>query len=83
MVLENDSEIHTLDENIFLYHVLRILLEDETDIQQPVSQKDDQKEVDIKRCIMQYLRVRNYLFHKSVQQKRLKGWIIFNRSIIE
>lgn len=79
LVLENDSEIHTLDENIFLYHVLRILLEAETDIQQPVSQKDDQKEVDIKRCIMQYLRVRNYLFHKSVQQKTIKGLDYFQQ----
>lgn len=79
LVLENDSEIHTLDENIFLYHVLGILLEAETDIQQPVSQKDDQKEVDIKRCIMQYLRVRNYLFHKSVQQKMIKGLDYFQQ----
>jgi hypothetical protein len=79
LVLENDIEIHTLDENIFLYHVLRILLEAETDIQQPVSQKDDQKEVDIKRCIMQYLRVRNYLFHKSVQQKTIKGLDYFQQ----
>ena len=79
LVLENDIEIHTLDENIFLYHVLRILLDDETDIQRPVRQKNGQYEIDIKRCIMQYLRVRNYLFHKSVQQKTIKGLDYFQQ----
>lgn len=59
-ILNEDSELHTTDENVFLYYALYMMMNEEI-------------EWDMKQCIMQYLRVRNYLFHVSVQQKTIKG----------
>ena len=58
--LAENVELHTFDENIFLYYALQILLDKNTN---PFTRK----------CIMQYLRIRNYLFRTSVQQKTIKG----------
>ena len=60
--MENDIEIHTLDENIFLYHVLRILLDDETDIQRPVRQKNGQYEST--RAFCSSVPLTNFIFSK-------------------
>lgn len=65
-VLGENAEIHTFDENIFLYNALyQLLREKET--------------VSVRRCVIQYLRVRNYLFHVSVQQKTIKGLDYFQQ----
>ena len=59
-VLKEDLNLHTLDENVFLYYALWELHKGKT--------------VDrLRKCVMQYLRIRNYLFHISVQQKTVKG----------
>ena len=65
-ILSEDSELHTTDENVFLYYALYMMINKE-------------KEWDMKQCIMQYLRVRNYLFHVSVQQKTIKGLDYFQQ----
>lgn len=67
LVLNEAEWIHTFDENIFLYHALYRMMNEN------VSWK-------IKQCIMQYLRVRNYLFHTSVQQKTIKGLDYFQQA---
>lgn len=66
-ILNEDPELHTTDEYIFLYHALYKMINEEL--------ADDMKQ-----CIMQYLRVRNYLFHVSVQQKTVKGLDYFQQA---
>lgn len=65
-ILQEDLTLHTFDENIFLYYALKELL-DERDI------------LGINQCIMQYLRIRNNIFHTSVQQKTIKGLDYFQQ----
>lgn len=65
-ILNEDSELHTIDENVFLYYALYMMINEEM-------------ERDMKQCMMQYLRVRNYLFHVSVQQKTIKGLDYFQQ----
>lgn len=65
-ILGENSMIHTFDEYIFLYYALTALLCKETSLY-------------IKKCIIQYLRIRNYLFHISVQQKTIKGLDYFQQ----
>lgn len=59
-ILNENQRLHTTDENVFLYYALYKMINNEID-------------QDLQKCIMQYLRVRNYLFHVSVQQKTIKG----------
>lgn len=65
-ILEKGRVLHTFDENVFLYYAMRCLLSD------ALGKKKRQ-------CIMQYLRVRNHLFHISVQQKTIKGLDYFQQ----
>lgn len=60
--------LHTLDENVFLYYALRDMIDHEG------NGGERQK------CIMQYLRFRNHLFHISVQQKTIKGLDYFQQA---
>lgn len=66
-VLQKDAELHTFDENIFLYHALNHFIDEKTSI-------------GIRQCIMQYLRIRGNLFHISVQQKTIKGLDYFQQT---
>ncbi len=65
-VLEGGKNLHTFDENVFLYHALQEML------MNPAEKRR-------KKFIMQYLRVRNYLFYVSVQQKTVKGLDYFQQ----
>ncbi len=65
-ILNEDSELHTMDENVFLYYALYMMM-------------NEKMTWDMKQCLMQYLRVRNYLFHVSVQQKTIKGLDYFQQ----
>lgn len=65
-ILNEDSDLHTIDENVFLYYALYMMV-------------NDKLTWDMKQCLMQYLRVRNYLFHVSVQQKTIKGLDYFQQ----
>lgn len=75
LILEPGSTINTLDENIFLYHALLRLMGKRQE-----EQNDEGENIDIKKYIMQYLRVRNYLFHISVQKKTVKGLDYFQQN---
>lgn len=66
IILSEDPSLHTFDENVFLYHALKKMHENDETPQ-------------LKQCIMQYLRIRNYLFHTSVQQKTIKGLDYFQQ----
>lgn len=66
-ILNENSGLHTTDENVFLYYALYRMMKDEMDD-------------DMKQCMMQYLRVRNHLFHVSVQQKTIKGLDYFQQA---
>lgn len=66
-ILNEKQGLHTTDENVFLYYALYKMIKDE------MSQR-------MKQCMMQYLRVRNYLFHVSVQQKTIKGLDYFQQA---
>lgn len=66
-ILNENTELHTIDENVFLYYALYMMIKDEIDR-------------DMKQCMMQYLRIRNYLFHVSVQQKTIKGLDYFQQA---
>ena len=65
-VFGESMNLHTFDENVFLYRALQVLLNKEADF-------------NIRQCIMQYLRIRNYLFRVSVQQKTIKGLDYFQQ----
>jgi len=65
-VMGEAPTLHTFDENVFLYHVLGRMYREEMSVRW-------------KRCVIQYLRVRNYLFHISVQQKTIKGLDYFQQ----
>lgn len=66
-ILNEDPGLYTTDENVFLYYALYMMI-------------NEKLESDMKKCIMQYLRVRNYLFHVSVQQKTIKGLDYFQQA---
>lgn len=66
-ILNENPGLHTTDENVFLYYALYRMMKDEMDD-------------GMKQCIMQYLRVRNHLFHVSVQQKTIKGLDYFQQA---
>lgn len=68
------QDLHTLDENIFLYYALQDMLDGEEQEAGEGKKKRRQK------SIMQYLRFRNYLFHISVQQKTIKGLDYFQQA---
>lgn len=65
-ILNEGSKLHTTDENVFLYYALYMMYEKKI-------------EGDLEQCLMQYLRIRNYLFHVSVQQKTTKGLDYFQQ----
>ncbi len=66
-VLNEDTCLHTFDENVFLYYALNRFVDEKTDFM-------------TRQCIMQYLRVRGNLFHISVQQKTIKGLDYFQQA---
>ena len=66
-IFEESQSLHTFDENIFLYHALQVF----------INGKEDN--LYIRQCIMQYMRIRNYLFRVSVQQKTIKGLDYFQQ----
>lgn len=66
-IAEDSVVVHTLDENIFLYYMLYEIY------------RQDSKKCLRKQCFLQYLRVRNFLFHVSVQQKTIKGLDYFQQ----
>lgn len=66
ILLKEDPKVHTFDENVFLYHAI-----------DGVYHKKMSE--DFGMCMMQYLRVRNYFFHESVQQKTIKGLDYFQQ----
>ena len=70
-ILNEDPWLHTTDENVFLYYALYMMINEKL---------EKNRDEDIKQCIMQYLRVRNYLFHVSVQQKTIKGLDYFQQA---
>lgn len=65
--LNEDAGLHTFDENIFLYHALKHFI-------------DKKAPVEIRQCIIQYLRIRGNVFHISVQQKTIKGLDYFQQA---
>jgi len=67
LVLGEDLNLHTFDENVFLYYVFN-------------DMEYENMAYDRSQCILQYLRVRNYLFHISVQQKTIKGLDYFQEA---
>lgn len=71
-ILEDRISIHTLTENIFLYDTFY-------DIYHLHKNCEDNENSFRKQCFLQYLRVRNYLFHVSVQQKTIKGLDYFQQ----
>lgn len=73
-IFEEDMNLHTLDENIFLYYALRDMVDYAENKDKEEEKKKRQK------SIMQYLRFRNYLFHISVQQKTIKGLDYFQQA---
>ena len=66
-VLGESDSIHTFDENIFLYHILERMYEKRL----PLC---------LRKCVIQYLRIRNYFFHVTVQQKTIKGLDYFQQA---
>lgn len=77
-ILGEDPDLHTLDENVFLYYALR-KIDDLEDINRIEDIERRKYTATQRKCIMQYLRVRNYLFHISVQQKTIKGLDYFQQ----
>lgn len=67
IVLNKQLDIHTFDENVFLYHAFGRLNQERLPKDQAV-------------CVMQYLRIRNYFFHITVQQKTIKGLDYFKQA---
>lgn len=67
-IFGEDMNLHTLDENVFLYYALSDMIHHKGNMGE--RQKG----------IMQYLRFRNYLFHISVQQKTIKGLDYFQQA---
>lgn len=66
-VLRENTQLHTFDENVFLYYALSHFLNSAAPLEH-------------KQCFMQYLRIRGYLFHVSVQQKTIKGLDYFQQA---
>lgn len=73
-VFGEDQNLHTLDENVFLYYALQDMMHCEE------SEDIEGKKKKRQKSIMQYLRFRNYLFHISVQQKTIKGLDYFQQA---
>ncbi len=66
LILDEDETLHTFDENVFLYYALNKLFKEKENIR-------------FKKYLLQYLRIRNYVFHTSVQQKTIKGLDYFTQ----
>ena len=67
IVLDERQDMHTFDEYVFLYHALGRMYRKSLPPDQEV-------------CVMQYLRIRNYFFHITVQQKTIKGLDYFQQA---
>ena len=67
-IFVEDSNLHTLDENVFLYYALSDLIHHKENMGKR------------QKSTMQYLRFRNHLFHTSVQQKTIKGLDYFQQA---
>lgn len=72
-IFGENLNLHTLDENVFLYYALQELRSGD-------GHGDREGQTKRRKIIMQYLRFRNYLFHISVQQKTIKGLDYFQQA---
>ncbi|WP_310604236.1 hypothetical protein [Anaerosporobacter sp.] len=62
-IFKVDNTIKTYDEIIFLYYAMKHFLSEEKSLEQKC----------INELIVQYLRIKNFVFNTSVQQKTIKG----------
>ena len=70
--------IHTSDETIFLFYGMKYLNE------KGVYRSEQSEKVNlVVRCILQYLRVKNYVFGCTVQKKNIRGLDYFQKEYYE
>lgn len=72
-IFEVSHDIHTSDENIFLFHAMKYIKEKEE------YSTASGRESKVIRCMLQYLRIKNYIFGCVVQKKTIRGLDYFQK----
>ena len=66
------AHVHTSDENVFLFYTMKYFKENVVDGSKPENRF-------ILKLILQYLRIRNYVFGRIVQKKTIRGLDYFQK----
>ena len=76
-IFQVPTGIHASDETIFLFYSMRYLNEHGKEGMEQAAGRGTH--VDVSRCILQYLRVKNYVFGCTVQKKSIRGLDYFQK----
>ena len=74
-------DLHTLDENIFLFYGMQYMERGRE--QFAVGEARQFMGINIEKCLLQYLRVKNYVFGCTVQKKSIHGLDYFQQEFYE
>lgn len=80
-IFQVPAGIHASDETVFLFYGMRYLKEHEKKETEQTAGKGAR--ADICRCILQYLRVKNYVFGCTVQKKTIRGLDYFQKEFYQ
>lgn len=67
-IFQVPENVHTSDETVFLFYTMKYLKEQGTN-----DIGKCEKKLAVIKCIFQYLRVKNYVFGRTVQKKTIRG----------
>ena len=73
------EQLHTSDESVFLFYGMKYLEEYRTAQEKQTTEKEEQ----VVKCLLQYLRVKNYVFGCTVQKKNVRGLDYFQKEYYE
>lgn len=74
-IFEASEQMHTLDEAIFLFHGMNYFRGYAHKQEEKISREEER----IVKCLLQYLRIKNYVFGCTVQKKNVRGLDYFQK----
>lgn len=80
-IFEVPADIHTSDENIFLFYGMRYM--NSRRECRPEEKQNLPMGIRIEKCLLQYLRVKNHIFGCIVQKKSIRGLDFFQKEYYE
>lgn len=76
-IFQVPAQVHTSDEHIFLFYGMKFLKE------QQEKEQAGEEEQRLLRYLLQYLRIKNYVFGRTVQKKTVRGLDYFQKEFYQ